>query len=182
MNITARFHRPVILIACLATAAILGGCASPITHQALLPGAPTIVKQHAQSVAVSAGGGADTSAAGKSNVSDTELQQAVAAAITQSKVFSRVVEGKNGDYVLNVSIVNLTQPNFGFSFTVSTEMAWTLTRSDTGATVWRESIKSEHTATAGEAFAGTTRLRLATEGAIRNNIEQGLSKISAVSL
>jgi len=53
----------------------------------------------------------------------------------------------------------------GFSFTVNVEMGWTLTRADTGAIVWRESIKSAHTTGAGEAFAGVERLRLATEGA-----------------
>lgn len=182
MNITASFNRSAILCACLVAVAVLSGCASPITHDALVPSTSTIVKQHAKSVAVITTGGADTTATGKSSVSDTELQQAVAAAITQSKVFSRVVEGKTGDYVLSVTIFNMVQPSFGFSFTVTAEMGWSLTRADTGAIVWRESLKSEHTATTGDAFAGVARLRLATEGAIRKNIEQGLGKISNLSL
>ena len=182
MKTIASFKRVAAFITCLATAAILTGCATPITHEALVPGTPNIVKQHVQSVAVTVSGGTETSAAGKSGVSDAELQKAVAAAIASNKVFSRVVEGKNGDYILNVAIFDVDQPSFGFSFTVTMEMGWTLTRADTGATVWRESIKSTHTATAGEAFAGVTRLRLATEGALRNNIEQGLVKLSALSL
>lgn len=76
------------------------------------------------------------------------MQKAVAEAITRTKTFSKVVDGKGGDYILTVSIFNLTQPSFGFSFTVTAEMGWTLTRADTGAKVWQESIKSEHTASA----------------------------------
>ncbi len=176
------FSRPAFLLASLTIAAALTGCASPITHETLVPAAPAIKKQHPQSVAVTAGGGGETSAAGKSNITDAELQRAVAKAISQSKVFSQVVEGKSGDYVLNVNVFNLQQPSMGFSFTVHVEMGWTLTRADSGAIVWRESIKSQHTTGAGEAFAGVERLRLATEGAIRANIQQGLEKLSGLNL
>lgn len=160
----------------------LGGCATPVTHEALVPVSMQVAKHHDKSVAVTASGGSETSAAGKSQVSDAELQQAVATAIGQTKTFSKVVDGKNGDYILTVSIFNITQPSFGFSFTVTAEIGWTLTRADTGAKVWQESIKSEHTATTADAFAGVTRLKMATEGAIRNNVQQGLSKLSALSL
>ncbi|GGY28387.1 hypothetical protein [Pseudoduganella albidiflava] len=160
----------------------LGGCASPVVHDALVPVSLQVAKHHPQTVAVTTSGGSETSAAGKSQVADAELQKAVADAITQSRTFSRVVEGKNGDYTLTVTIFNLSQPSFGFSFTVGVEMGWTLTRTSTGEKVWQESIKSEHTATASDAFAGVVRLRLATEGAVRNNIQQGITKLSALQL
>jgi hypothetical protein len=70
---------------------------------------------------------------------------------------------------------------FGGSFTVKMEAGWTLKRAS-GATVWQESIKSEHTATMGDAMVGVTRLRLATEGAARNNIATGLAKIGQLNL
>jgi hypothetical protein len=41
---------------------------------------------------------------------------------------------------------------------------------ENGATVWKEFVISEYTATMNDAFAGTTRLRLATYGEARNNI------------
>ena len=66
----------------------------------------------------------------------------------------------------------------GFSFTVKMEAGWTFKRAAVGVVVWQESIKSTYTATIKDAFVGATRLRLATEGAERNNISQGLSKIS----
>jgi hypothetical protein len=141
-----------------------------------------VAKHHPQTVAVVASGGTETSAAGKPQVSDSELQQAVAAAITQTKTFSRVVDGKNGDYILTVNVFNVTQPSFGLAFTVTVEMGWTLARADTGAKVWQESIKSAHTVGATESFVGATRLKLATEGAIRNNVQEGLVKLSALPL
>lgn len=160
----------------------LGGCATPVSHEALVPAMLEVSTHHPQSVAVVASGGKETSAAGKPQVSDTELQQAVATAIAQSKTFSRVVDGKNGDYILIVNVFSVTQPSFGLSFTVGVEMGWTLTRADNGAKVWQEAIKSEHTVSTGEAFVAVTRLKLATEGAIRNNVKQGLVKLSALSL
>lgn len=161
---------------------VLSGCATQATTEAMTPVSIQLAKQHPQSVSVAAEGGSETDSMGKSQISNDQLKQAVVAAINQSKAFSKVVEGKSGDYMLSVNLVNLTQPSMGFSFTVGMEMAWSLSRVDTGAVVWRESIKSEHTAGATEAFAGTTRLRLATEGAARNNVAAGLAKISALSL
>jgi hypothetical protein len=76
---------------------------------------------------------------------------------------------------------SMEQPSFGLSFTVKLEAGWSLKRAD-GSVVWQESIKSEHTSTPGDAFAAVERLRLATEGAAKENIAQGLSKISALKL
>lgn len=168
--------------AMIGAALILSGCATPTTHEAMVPVGIQVAKQHPKSVSVTADGGSDTDSMGKSQISNDALKQAVVAAINQSKAFSSVVEGKNGDYTLAVNLISLTQPSFGFSFTVGMEMGWTLTRVDSGVVVWRESIKSEHTASATDAFAGTTRLRMATEGAARNNVAAGLTKISALSL
>lgn len=173
-----------ILATSLLAAAILTltGCASPTSHEAMVPQGITLTKHHAKSVAVVTGGGSETNPAWKSQVSDDALKLALVDAIKQTKTFSSVVEGKSGDYVLNVTIFNVTQPSFGFSFTVSMEMGWTLTRADTGAVVWQESIKSQHTTTTSEAFAGVTRLKMATEGAVRDNVALGLQKLSALSL
>jgi len=62
------------------------------------------------------------------------------------------------------------------------EAGWTLKRVETDKVVWQESIVSEHRATPGDAFAAVKRLRLATEGAAKNNIAEGLSRISKLSL
>lgn len=166
----------------LAASALLSGCATPTTSAGMTPTAIKTTTKHAKTVSVAVAGGQETDSMGKSQVSNFTMAQAITDAINASKTFSGVVQGKSGDYMLSVHIVNVDQPSFGASFTVKIEAGWTLQRVDTGAIVWQESIKSEHTATISDAFVGTERLRLATEGAARNNIAAGLEKISTLKL
>lgn len=166
----------------ICAAGVLAGCATATTFEGMVPAAPDIAKRHAQSVSVSVSGGRETDATGKPQISDAAFTQALTEAITRSQTFSSVLRGADGDYLLSVALISLDQPSFGFSFTVKMEAGWTLRRAAGGAVVWQESILSEHTATTSDAFAAVTRLRLATEGAARNNIAQGLSKISRLDL
>jgi hypothetical protein len=170
------------LLALCACAAVLGGCASAITSESLVPAGITAGKKHSGTVSVAVDGGKETDSMGKPQISNDAMRKALADAITKSQTFSKVIEGSGGRYLLTVSMYTLDQPSFGASFTVKMEAGWTLKRADTGATVWQESIRSEHTATMGDAMAGVTRLRLATEGAARNNIANGLAKISQLNL
>jgi hypothetical protein len=172
-------YRWPLLLVC---AALLGGCATGASHDAMVPTGITAANKHPQSVTVEVTGGQETDALGKSQVSNESFAQALEQAITQSQTFSRVIKGSGQDYRLSVVIAGLQQPSFGFSFTVKMEAGWTLKRADTGAVVWQESIRSEHTAGGGDAFAGVVRLRMATEGAARNNISQGLGRISQLKL
>lgn len=162
------------------SSSMLGGCASPSTALGMTPATIKTTNLHTQSVTVAVGGGKETNSTGKSQISDTAFAEAISNAITSSKVFSSVIKGAGGDTILTVTIFNIDQPSFGFSFTVKMEAGWTLKRADTGAVIWQESIKSEHTATTSDAFAGVERLRLANEGAAKNNIAEALRKISAL--
>jgi len=168
------------IAAVILTSSMLGGCASPSTALGMTPTAIQTTNKHAQSVSLTVGGGKETSATGKSQISDAAFADAISNAITSSKVFSSVIKGSGGDTVLTVTIFNIDQPSFGFSFTVKMEAGWTLKRADTGAVIWQESIKSEHTATTSDAFVAIERLRLANEGAAKSNIAEALRKISAL--
>ena len=48
--------------------------------------------------------------------------------------------------------------------------------------MWAQSIKSAHTATAGDSLVGVTRLRLANEGAARKNIEAAIAAMGKLPL
>ena len=93
-----------------------------------------------------------------------------------------MIKGGRADYVLQVTLVSLDQPAIGGDFTVKMEAAWRLLRADSGAVVWREAIRSSSTRSMGETFAAATRVRLATEGAARNNIKEGLARIARLDL
>lgn len=170
------------LLALCACVALLAGCATPANREAMVPPTVTVAKKHPQSVSVEVTGGQQTDAMGKSQISNEDFAQALEQAITQSQTFASVTKGGAQNYRLSVVIVSLDQPSFGLTFNVKMEAGWTLKRTDTGATVWQESIRSESTAGPSDAFAAVARLRMATEGAARNNIAQGLTKISQLNL
>lgn len=182
MKFSHHVRKPFQIISILSALAILGGCATGATVEGMTTTDYNAPTKHAKSVSVKVGGGQQTSALGKSQISDEDFTAALVASINKSKAFSTVVQGKAGDYELSVGILGMDQPSFGASFTVKMEAGWTLKNSATGAVVWQKVIKSEHTATMGDAMVGATRLRMANEGAARNNIKQGLTEISRLSL
>jgi len=137
-------------------------------------------KKHPQTVRLDVAGGAETS--DRVAISNASLEAALHQAISESGLFSQVVKGNGGDYLLTANIFSLNQPMFGMAMTVKLEAGYTLKRLADSKVVWQEAIRSEHTSTPGEAFAGVTRVRLATEGAVKNNIAEALSKIAALAL
>jgi hypothetical protein len=66
--------------------------------------------------------------------------------------------------------------------TVKMEVSYTLKDMQSGAAVWTKDIESEYTAKASAAFAGVERLRLANEGAARENIRQAVTELEALTL
>jgi hypothetical protein len=161
----------------------LGGCATPAQSNAMVPTSMGSVTRHAESLSLSVTGGSGTSAAGASQISNADFASALGQSIQQSGLFAKIIPaGQSGDYHLEVAIVRLQQPMFGFSMTATIETNWTLTRLSDHAVIWRKAITTSHTAKAGEAFAGVTRLRLATEGAARDNIQDAITQMSAVAL
>jgi len=134
------------------------------------------------SLSVKTGGGNETSALGSSEISNEDLRAAIEKSVTQTALFKEVVKGKSGDYELSVSVVKLTKPLFGGSFTVEMEAGWSLIKTSDKSVLMRKSVTSSHTATMGDSLVGVTRLRLAVEGAARNNIKQGLEAISALDI
>lgn len=161
---------------------ILGGCASPADRSAMTPQNLTVSKHYPHSLRVQTSGGAETGAMDSSNVSDADLKAAIEDAVIQSKLFKTILQGTNGDYELSVRLTSLSKPLFGGTFTVEMEAAWSLTKSSDRSVVMRKSVKSSGTATMSDAFAGVTRLRMAVEGATRNNITQGLNAIAELNL
>ena len=167
----------------VATLAGLGGCATPAEKAAMtVDKQTTVAKRHPYSVAVDVRGGAEAGAARGADIGNADLKAAVEASIQQTQVFREVVQGTSGQYLLAVSVINLSRPIVGFSMTVEMEAGWTLTRVSDGQVVYRKSLTSTYTAGAGDAFAGAVRVRLAVEGATRANVAQGLKAIGELSL
>jgi hypothetical protein len=178
MNMISTARRFLVLPAILALAT-LTGCASQMTHQEMTPAPVKVAAQHPHSVSVTALALPNDPMA--ATIAVTELRTAVSDAIAASQAFKNVMGG-GGDYQLTVQIFNLNYPTFGASFTSKMEAGWTLKRADTGAVVWQEAIKSEHTSTMSDAFVGAERLKMSIAGAIRNNITTGVAHLGAAKL
>jgi len=174
--------RYAILVAVASLVLVLTGCSSPATREAMTPQGVVVSKHYSHSLRVQTSGGSETGAMDSSNVSDADLKAAIENAVIQSKMFNSIVQGAGGDYELSVSVVSLSKPMFGATFTVEMETAWSLTKAADHSVVTRKSVKSSGTATMGDALAAVTRLRLAVENAARENISQGLQAIAALNL
>jgi len=57
---------------------------------------------------------------------DADLKAAIEQAITDTQLFSKTVQIGDANYLLGVSIISLTKPVFGLSFTAKIETAWSL--------------------------------------------------------
>lgn len=160
----------------------IAGCASPASHEGMTPQNLTVSKKHPYSVSVETKGGSETGAMDSSNISDADFKATIENSIVKSSVFQNVLQGKNGDYVLTVSVTDMSKPLIGLSFTVEMETAWSLVKKSDNSIALKKVIKTAHTATMSDAVVGVTRLRLAVEGAARANIAQGLQAISDLNL
>jgi len=169
-----------ILIVLLAWAVV--GCASSAKPEAMIsvPAAP--VHRSASDVVVTAIGGKETSAMGPSQISNEDFALALRDSFDKAGLFKKALVSGPARYALDVFILQLNQPMFGFSMTVSMEVSYTLSRTETKEVILKKGISSTYTAALGEAFVGTTRLRMASEGAARKNIEQVIQEISGLKL
>jgi len=158
----------------------VGGCASGAASRNMVPKDLAVANIHPYSVLVKVDGGRETSAVGTSQISSPEFQAAIVDSLTTYGMFKAVLTEGITDYKLEAAILNLQQPLFGFDVTVTIETAWKLTDLKDGRAVISENFINSYTATTGDAFAGVTRLRLATEGAARENIRDALKKISGI--
>jgi hypothetical protein len=176
-------HTKPLLVALALTGLFFGGCASPAQSNAMVPSRLGPVISHPESISVNVSGGSATTATSTSLISNPDFTAALSQSIQQSGLFASILShGQLADYHLEVVIVRLQQPLFGFSMTATLETNWMLTRRSDQVTIWRKAITTSHTTKAGEAFAGVTRLRLATEGAARDNIQDAITQMSALTL
>ena len=174
-----------VLLSIICVVMIIGGvsgCASPAKSTGMTVRDVKIQKQHPYSVKIVVDGGSSTDPLGFSPVSNEAFAEAVANSIIGLKLFSEVRNDGGGDYLLGIQIFSIEQQPIGFNLTTYVEVGWSLVDVVTGKQAMRKTINSSYTATFGKAFAGAKRGRLATEGAVRKNIEEGIQEIAKLDL
>ena len=159
-----------------------GFCASGSKPDAMVARVVAPVhKSDGDSDPLAVSGGKETSKMGASQISNDAYAQALRESIERAGLFSGVTTD-GSRYRLTSFIGKVDQPMFGLSLTVKMEVSYALKDSKSGNTVWTKDINSEYTATPGQAFAAVERLRLANEGAARENIRQALTEMAALTL
>jgi len=159
---------------------LLGGCAGFDREEMVIKNLD-ITNSHPYSISVSIGNEGEEEGVGLKPIPKEDLLYAIEESIRNGRVFEQVVSGKDGDFLLNVTVFSLQQPTMGFRMTVKLEAGWTLKKAG-GEIVWQELIKSSYTLGVGDAFSGAKRLRMVNDGAIRQNIKQGMIKLSSLPL
>jgi len=115
-------------------------------------------------------GGSETNPMGASKVSSQDFERALEASLRDAGLLS--AGRAMGKYQLQAHMQRLEQPMFGASMTVTSKVQYTLIERSTGKEVAERTLAAPFTAAWSAAFAGTERLKLANEGAIRENIKQ----------
>jgi hypothetical protein len=164
----------------LALFVLLAGCASTTpTAEGMIPAFTVRGVRgpvHSEALAVDARGDA--------RIPGPALRQALADAVTMSRVFSRVAP--SGSYVLTVAVSRVEVPesrlNINLNPTVRMEAAWTLRRAGARAPLWQATVRSQSTTEPTDTLDGKARLRMAIEGAARENIALGLARIAKLRL
>ena len=127
---------------------------------------------------VSVIGGEETNPLLMSKINAPGFRNALIKALNQSNLFSRLLSKGNADYELSAKILAQDQPGFGMDMSVNLAVAYVIKNSTTGEKLYDEIVTSSYTAGVGEAFIGSTRVRKANEGAVRENIKHFLLAIS----
>jgi hypothetical protein len=158
----------------------LAGCASPLSVSAMVPEKVEIEHTFDASVSVRAQG-SEGSFLSHAILPSEDLQASLVQALSQSKLF-RTIGPTAADWELTVSVSKLVEPETGLDMSATVFLDWLLAKSGTGAIAWNETIATSFTATTFDADFMEERQLLAVQGAVRENIEQGLARLSHLDL
>lgn len=122
-------------------------------------------------------GGKKTNPAWTSEIDNDAFSHAVKTSLELQGLYADA-----GQYLLDVTLLEVDQPLLGINMEVTTHVRYVLTRANDGAVVFDETIVAPHTATMGDAFVGATRLRMANEGSAKKNIAGLLEKLASANI
>lgn len=171
--------RPLLAVVLLV---LLGACAQPArVTQMTVPDnvlAPVVAAnpELLNSVAVVAvSGGKETNPLWTSQVNDPEFREALERSLEFSGVLAPAPD--KAAYAVSVQLMELKQPLMGFDLTVTSTVDYRVTERAGGGELLRESVMLPYTADFSSSLIAVERLRLANEGAIRENIRKFLARL-----
>lgn len=164
----------------MAVVVLLSGCVSGAKLEGMVYRAPAAAYPPALVEAVEVGdvaGGKATNPLWMTEISNSAFSGALAASLAEQGLLT-----EHGRYRLHAQLVAVEKPLAGLNMTSTTHVFYQLVDSQTGDTLLTETIAARHTARTGEAFFGSTRLRLAVEGAAQENIRLLLDRLQGLEI
>ena len=103
--------------------------------------------------------------------------------IRADSVFSVTEHDSNTPYFLSIRVIKVITPSFSIRMTVSMNVIWSLYRTAENTELMHENIASNYTGGVFEGgLSGANRVRVAMEGAMRENIRIGMDMLAALNL
>lgn len=174
------------IIICLIVAAGLAGCASPAQvggmtarHIDVAKAAANIQTKNSISLN-NVSGGSETNPLWVSKVADADFKLALEKSLKDAMLLSSTVN--DSQYLLQVKLISLDQPLFGFDLKVTATAEYILKAKSTGQVVYSKTFSTPFTATFSDSAIAIQRLRMANEGAVRNNIEQVIDDLISINI
>ena len=168
----------LVLVSCLM---LMGGCSTPAHFQNMTYTQPldnsfdTKLSEQVEIVAVQ--GGTKTNPLWVSQISNEDFQKALEISLSSQGLLA-----DNGQFNLKVTLLEVKQPMFGINLQVSTQVNYTIVDTNKGEIVFNQVIDAAHTATFSDSLVAATRLKMANEGAGKNNIKTFLERLSNLSI
>ena len=123
-------------------------------------------------------GGESTNLFWTSEVSNSGFRDALWESLKQSRLLAPASVGAKFDLYAILAITN--QPLAGLDLTVTSRVNYRVVERDTLKNWFDELVAASYTATFKDSPFASQRLRFATEGSIRENIKQFISRLIAV--
>jgi len=123
-------------------------------------------------------GGKETNPLWTSQVGSAQFERALEASLGD---LGLLAPRQGGQFVLNSALEKMEQPLLGVSFTVTSTVHYAITERATGKRLLDKSLTTPYTAEFSDALLGVERLRLANEGAIRENISRFIKELEGLN-
>ncbi len=122
-------------------------------------------------------------ASGIFSVNQSTSPDEVMPMIRSKAVLPRTVETDNVAYLLDIRIIKVDSPSFGVHMTVGMHTVWVLYHLPDKVELMHEKVFSTYTGGIFEGgIHGANRVRVAVEGAERENIRIGMTRLAALDL
>lgn len=170
----------LIVVAALAT-----GCASPAQREAMVLRADQVqgtLKNQTLRGAISVAGvtgGKKTNPLWTAEIDDAAFSAALGDSLRVAGLGA--ADAAAAPYSVQATLLSMKEPFMGFDMKVTTAVNYKLVEKATGKVLFNDTVSAEYTATTKDAFVGTTRLRMAKEGSLRENFKGLIAKIYAIA-